>query len=205
MARDEAHPNPQRRSDPTRAAILTAARNRFGADGYERATIRAIAAEAGIDPAMVMRYYGNKENLFATAAEIDLRFPDLAEVPRDELGATLVRIFLDRWEANDSLPMILRSAMTKEAAAQKVQLIYRDQVAVALWAVTTSAEVVERAGLVASQVIGLAICRYVLKLAPLDTLTDDEMVARFGPTLQRYLTEPFTPTRLRKLTSKKAR
>jgi AcrR family transcriptional regulator len=63
----------ERKSDRTRAAILTAARERFGADGYERATIRAIAADAAIDPAMVMRYYGNKEKLFAAAAEFDLR------------------------------------------------------------------------------------------------------------------------------------
>ncbi|MFZ0875271.1 MAG: TetR family transcriptional regulator, partial [Pseudonocardiaceae bacterium] len=62
-----------RRSDATRAAILAAARERFAADGYERATIRAIAADASIDPTMVMRYYGNKEGLFAAASEVDLR------------------------------------------------------------------------------------------------------------------------------------
>ena len=67
-----------RRSDRTRAAILAAARERFAADGYERATIRAIAADAAIDPAMVMRYFGNKEKLFAAAAEFDLRLPDLS-------------------------------------------------------------------------------------------------------------------------------
>jgi len=68
-----------RRSDATRAAILAAARERFAADGYERATIRAIAETAGIDPAMVMRYYGSKEKLFATAADFDLRLPDAVD------------------------------------------------------------------------------------------------------------------------------
>src|SRR5262245_18351681 len=67
---------PSRRSDATRAAILAAARERFAADGYERATIRAIAADANIDPAMVMRYYGSKERLFAAAAELELHLPD---------------------------------------------------------------------------------------------------------------------------------
>src|SRR5919201_1321688 len=87
-----------RRSDASRSAILAAARERFAADGYERATIRAIAKDARIDPAMVMRYYGSKERLFAAAAEFDLRLPDLAAIPRARLGRTVVGIFLDRWE-----------------------------------------------------------------------------------------------------------
>ena len=66
-------PGAPRRSDATRAAILAAARERFAADGYERATIRAIAADAKIDPSMVMRYYGNKEKLFAAAADVRAR------------------------------------------------------------------------------------------------------------------------------------
>lgn len=77
---------------------MTAARERFATEGYERATVRAIAADAGIDPAMVMRYFGSKERLFAAAAEFDLRLPDLAAVPADEIGAVLVGHFLDRWE-----------------------------------------------------------------------------------------------------------
>src|SRR5581483_12081414 len=100
-----------RRSDATRAAILTAARERFAADGYERATIRAIAADAGIDPAMVMRYYGNKEKLFAAAAEFDLDLPDLAAVRPQRLGATLVGHFLHRWERDDALVALLRAAV----------------------------------------------------------------------------------------------
>src|SRR5213592_3788115 len=98
-----------RRSDATRAAILDAARERFAKDGYERATIRAIAADAGIDPAMVMRYYGSKEKLFAAAAEFDLRLPDLAAVPRGTVGSVLVGHFLDRWESDDSLQALLRA------------------------------------------------------------------------------------------------
>ena len=66
----------------TRARIVAAARQRFAADGYERATIRAIAADAGVDPSLVMRYYGNKQGLFVAAAEIELRIPDLGHLPR---------------------------------------------------------------------------------------------------------------------------
>src|SRR5689334_25384946 len=99
-------------SEETRTAILTAARRRFAADGYQRATIRAIAADAGIDPSMVMRYYGSKDQLFAAAVDVDLRLPDPSGIPRRKLGATLVAHFLKRWEdpADDALLMLLRSA-----------------------------------------------------------------------------------------------
>ena len=179
-----------RRSDATRAAILRAARERFAADGYERATIRAIAADAGIDPSMVMRYYGSKEDLFARAAQFDLRLPDLPAVPRERLGETLMRIFLDRWGQSDALPIMLRAAMTNAAAASQLQAIYRDQLAAAVVTIAPAAEAQERAGMVASQVLGLAICRYVLKFPPLAAMPGDQVVARFGPTLQRYLTGP---------------
>ncbi|WP_369028272.1 TetR/AcrR family transcriptional regulator, partial [Nocardia farcinica] len=79
----------RRSSEETKAVILAAARERFAADGYDRATIRAIAGDAGIDPAMVMRYFGNKERLFAAAAEFDLELPDLTAVPREQIGETL--------------------------------------------------------------------------------------------------------------------
>jgi AcrR family transcriptional regulator len=89
-----------RRSDGTRAAILRAARARFASDGYQRATIRAIAADADIDPSMVMRYYGNKAQLFAAAVDVHLRLPDVAQIPRDQLGRTLVAHFIKRWEGD---------------------------------------------------------------------------------------------------------
>lgn len=98
------NPDPKpRRGEATRAAILSSARERFASDGYERATIRAIAADAGIDPALVMRYFGNKEGLFAAAAEIDLRLPDLAALPRKTLGSALAEHFLLRSEDDEIL------------------------------------------------------------------------------------------------------
>src|SRR6266542_2626514 len=116
-----------RRSERTKAAILTAAREHFAADGYERATIRAIAADAGIDPAMVMRYYGNKEKLFAMAAEFDLRLPDLTSVPRGSLGTALVTHMLDRWEGDETLMALMRAGVTNEVAAQRAREIFAGQ------------------------------------------------------------------------------
>src|SRR3954467_1663007 len=85
------------RSEPTRRAILAAARARFAADGYERATIRAIARDAGIDPSMVMRYCGGRERLSAGAADLALGLPDLTSVPRDRVGLALARHFMSLW------------------------------------------------------------------------------------------------------------
>jgi AcrR family transcriptional regulator len=178
-----------RRSDATRAAILTAARERFAADGYERATIRAIAADAGIDPTMVMRYYGNKEKLFAAAAEVDIRLPDLTEVPRDRVGTRLARHFLDRWEHDETMAALLRAGATNEGAAQRMRDMFAHQL-VPVMAVTCPdpSQAATRAALVSSQVLGAALCRYVLRLEPFVTMPADEVIAWLGPTLQRYLT-----------------
>jgi AcrR family transcriptional regulator len=181
-----------RRSEQTRAAILEAARRRFAADGFERTTIRAIAADAGIDPSMVMRYYGSKDGLFAAAADIDLQLPDLTTVPREQLGETLVRHWVERWEgdlADEALLVLFRSAITHETAAAQLRAIFAAQVAAALATVVDDpAEAPVRAGLVATQALGLALCRYVLKLPPVVALDSGALVESISPTIQRYLT-----------------
>jgi AcrR family transcriptional regulator len=183
-----------RRSDATRAEILRAAQARFAADGYQKATIRAIAADADIDPSMVMRYYGNKTKLFAAATDIDLHLPDLAAIPRRHLGKTLVSHFLQRWEgdpADDALLMLLRSAATDDVAAERMRTIFRDQLAPALLSlIGDPAEAAERAGLIATQMLGLALCRKILRLPPVAALDAETVVARIGPTIQRYLVTP---------------
>ena len=181
-----------RDSAATRAAILRAAQARFAADGYQRATIRAIAADAGIDPSMVMRYYGNKADLFATAVDIDLRLPDLTTIPRRQLGTTLVKHFLNRWEDSpdsDALLLLLRSAATDRSAAERLRGVFRSQLAPAVKAlVDDPVEATERAGLVATQMLGLALCRAILRLPPVVNLDASALATRIGPTIQRYLT-----------------
>jgi AcrR family transcriptional regulator len=181
-----------RRSDLTRAAIMRAAQARFAADGYHRATIRAIAADANIDPSMVMRYYGTKARLFASAVDIDLRLPDLAAIPKGRLGEALVAHFLARWEgdpADDALLILLRSAATDDAAAERIRTIFGQQLAPAINRIVADpAEASRRAGLVATQMLGLALCRQILRLPPVAALRPDTVVATVGPTIQRYLT-----------------
>ncbi|GAA2525286.1 MULTISPECIES: TetR family transcriptional regulator [Streptomyces] len=180
-----------RRSDSTRAAILHAARERFASDGYERATIRAIARDAKIDPSMVMRYYGSKEGLFAAAVAIDLELPDLSALPRHEVGQALARHFLAMWEENEVLTALLRVAATSRAGAERTQDIFRDQVLpVARQVCPDPEQVPARAALVSSQLLGLALTRYVLCFPPAAELAREEIVAWLGPTLQRYLTAP---------------
>jgi AcrR family transcriptional regulator len=189
MARSPTSNDTPRRSDATRAAILAAARQQFAAGGYQAATIRAVAAAARIDPALVMRYYGSKEGLFAAAAEFDLRLPDLGTLPRSQVGAALVAHFVDRWEGDDTLMALLRSAVTNDSARERMQAIFATQVApqVAGLSGRPRAEAATRAGLIASQILGLALCRYVLKLPPVVRLTRAEIVRRVGGVVQAYL------------------
>ena len=181
-----------RRSDATRGAILAAARERFAADGYERATIRAIARDANIDPSMVMRYYRNKEGLFAAAVAIDLRLPNLSGAhSRQDAGRILVEHFLDMWENNEVLTALLRVGVTNQAGAERMQGILRDQLLPVTRQVCPDPEQVPtRAALLASQLLGLALTRYVLRMPPAVELARSEIVVWLAPTIKRYLTAP---------------
>ncbi|WP_107653928.1 TetR/AcrR family transcriptional regulator [Nocardia suismassiliense] len=182
---------PARRSDATRAAILDAARARFAAEGYGKATIRAIAADAAIDPSMVMRYFGSKDGLFAAAVDIDLALPDLAAADRDSLGELLVRRFLALWEeppGNEVMLTLLRSAVTDDAVTERFRAVFAQQVLPAVLRFGDPADAPHRGGLVVTQLLGLALCRYVLRIPPVVAFTRDELIAEIAPTLQRYLT-----------------
>ncbi|WP_420034874.1 TetR family transcriptional regulator [Streptomyces sp. cg28] len=180
-----------RRSDATRAAILTSARERFAADGYEKATIRAIARDAKIDPSMVMRYYDSKAGLFAAAVAIDPGLPELNLEPREEIGRTLVSHFLTLWEENGELTALMRVGATDPAAADRMQVVLREQLIPLAHRLSPDPEQAPmRAALCASTVLGLALTRYVLRFPASVALDRDEIVEWVGPTIQRYLTAP---------------
>jgi len=178
------------RSDRTKAAILAAARQRFAAHGYERTTIRGVASDAGIDPSMVMRYFGNKAQLFDAALAIDLRLPELTAVSADELPRTLVRHFLTRWEgdpADDALLVLLRSAVTNEHAAARMHDVFATQVAPALVAAVGPEIAARTAGLVSAQLLGLALTRYLLRLPAVTTLSVDQIESSLAPAIAATL------------------
>ncbi|WP_068055754.1 TetR/AcrR family transcriptional regulator [Nocardia xishanensis] len=181
---------PARRSDATRAAILEAARARFAAEGFRKATIRAIAADAAIDPSMVMRYFGSKNGLFAAAVDIDLALPDLAAAEPDTMGELLIRRFLAIWEDRQStvLLILLRSSITDDAVSDRIREIFAEQVLPAVLRFGDPSDAPRRGGLIVTQLLGLALCRYVLRLPPVVAMTPPQLIADIAPTLQRYLT-----------------
>jgi len=171
----------------TKSAILVAAREQFARHGYHRATIRAIAAGATIDPAMVMRYFGSKAGLFEAAVTVDLELPDLSSVPAGQLGHTLIRHFLTRWEQDDTLVILLRSSIGDSKIAEHVRQVFLQQVAPTVRPAVAPSSAATRAGLVATQILGLATARYVLELPPVVAMSHEEIIAWAGPTVQRYL------------------
>ncbi|MCF6115754.1 TetR family transcriptional regulator [Mesorhizobium muleiense] len=185
----ENQPKKPGKSDRTRAKILEAAKLLFAEHGYEGASIRDVAAHASIDPAMVIRYFRSKDELFARAAVVDLQLPALRVIDRNAIGETLIRRFLEVWEGPASGPgmaILLRSATSNEFAAEKLRDVFGNQVRPVIAAVADPADAGPRAGLVSSQLLGLAMCRYLLRLPPVVALSHDEIIQNVGPTLQRY-------------------
>jgi AcrR family transcriptional regulator len=180
---------PLKKSDRTREAILSAARQLFAKHGYEATTVREVAERARIDPAMVMRYFGNKDGLFAEAASVELALPSASDVAPGDMGRTLVEHFLEIWEGAGSkqgMAVLLRSAASNSYAAAKMREAFLAQVMPFITAIGEPVSAPRRAGLVASQLLGLAMCRYVLRLPPVVALSHAEIVAALAPTLQRY-------------------
>jgi AcrR family transcriptional regulator len=184
-----------RRSTPkslrTREAITNAARELFSINGFERTTVRDIGARAGIDPSMIIRYFGSKDALFTQVAEPDLHLSDLGEVDSDKVGEAMVRHFLKQWDgdkAGRGMQVLLRSAASNEDAAERLRTIFREQVFPQIARAGPAETAVVRAGLVASQLLGLAMARYVLRLPPVVAMSDDEIISHIGETIQRYAT-----------------
>ena len=190
MESSDATTGAEKRSDRTKAAILRAARQRLAAEGYDRTTIRAVAADAGIDPSMVMRYFGTKAQLFDAALDIDLRLPDLSALAPEELPRMVVRHFLDRWEsdpADDALLLLMRSAVTNEHAAARMREIFATQVAPAFAAAVGQEIAARRAGLVSAQLLGLGLTRYLLRLPAVTALTPAEIEDALSPAIRATL------------------
>jgi len=180
------------RSEGTRRAILDAARATFAARGYEQATIRAVAARAGVDASMVMRYFRSKAGLFTAAVTMDLQVPDLRSVPASRRGELLVRHFISRWEdplRDDELIALLRTGVTSETVARQLQAVLGQLVTEPIAALGDE-QAAEHGTLIAAQLLGLALCRYVLRFEPLASMPANDVVAAVAPPVQRYLTWP---------------
>lgn len=180
----------KRNADESRAAILAAARLSFGADGYDRTTIRSVAAGAGVDPALVMHYFGNKDGLFTAAAQLDLELPDLTSVPPDRVADVLLPLFLAAWAPGGPFLGLLRAAASAPAAADALLDVFARQVTPALAAAALD-HAPARAALVGAQLLGVAVSRYILKTPPLVSMGDEELTRWLRPVIESYLTRPY--------------
>jgi AcrR family transcriptional regulator len=179
----------------THDAILLGARLEFGESGYDGATIRAIAARAVVDPALVHHYFGSKEQLFETAVELPISpaafLPVLLAGDRERLGEQIVERFLTVWEEPHNRPVfmaMLRSMISNEQAADLVRRLLVKEVFGPLAVALGVPDAELRATLAGSQFIGLALMRYVGRVEPLASADVDTVAVAIGPTIQRYLT-----------------
>jgi AcrR family transcriptional regulator len=179
----------------TREAILDAARRAFAELGYQQATIRGVAELAGVDPALVHHYFGTKQALFVAAVQLPVNPVEqltavLAGDP-EQAGQRLVEAFLSIWDhAADRSPLlaIVRSAVGDEHAAAMLREFITEEVLGPIAHRLGSPDARLRATLVGSQIIGLALARYIVKVEPLASAPVAQVAAAVGPNLQRYLT-----------------
>jgi AcrR family transcriptional regulator len=176
--------------------VLDAAREAFAEKGFDGATIRGIATAAGVDPALVHHYFGTKDALFLAAVEApadpaDL-LPEVLAGDQDGLGERILRMFLQVWDGpiQSAGLALVRSAVANEWTARLLRefLVTRviRRVVGTLDVAPEEREV--RGSLVASQLVGLVMARYVLRIEPLASASRESLVAALAPTLQRYLT-----------------
>jgi AcrR family transcriptional regulator len=182
----------------TKQSILDAARSVFAERGFDKASIRAIATEAKVDPALVHHYFGTKEKLFLASMNAPINpaelIPGALEGPRDQAGERLIRLVLNVWDspAGAAALGMFRSALSNEWTARLLREFVITQVlrkAVAELALEPS-EAPMRAALMATQIAGLLTARYVLKIEPVASAPSETLVKAIGPNVQRFLTEP---------------
>jgi len=179
----------------TREEILDAARRLFAERGYDGASMRAIASEAGVDASLVVHFFGNKASLLAEAIEWpfdpEVEMPKLLEDGRRKVGENLARLMLRTWEAEggrNPILTLMRAAATEPRAAELLSEFMSERLYGPLMERLDVDDADLRAELVVSQLIGLGTARYVLRFEPLSTARPEQIVAWVGPTLQRYLT-----------------
>jgi AcrR family transcriptional regulator len=184
----------------TRAALLAAARLEFAERGYEGATVRRIAERAGVDAAMVNHWFGGKEALFTASVDLPVAPTEIRDqvLPGDpeQLGARIVERFLSVWDATGGGPLaaLLQSVAGHDDAARMLrEFITENLVGPIVGTVAPDAHAM-RGALVASQLVGLGLVRYVMRLEPLASADHATVIAAIAPNLQRYLTGPLEPS-----------
>jgi len=179
----------------SREAILDAARRLFAARGYDGASVRAIAGEARVDPGLVMHFFGTKEGVFVAAMDLPYvpsqAIPGLiAGGPPEQTGDRVARFFVQTWDETSSrspLLAMIRSATTSDRSAEVLRGFLEREIVATLATAIGGPDAALRASVVASQMVGLAMARYVVRLEPVAGASADEVVAALAPALQTLL------------------
>ncbi len=181
-------------SPETRDAIVEIARHQFAERGYDATSLRAIAAEAHVDPALLIHYFGSKETLFVAATDFPIRpselYGDLASMPTEEAAAAIARRFLEVVDSDRSRNAILalvRSAISNDRAASMLREFLTSELLNRIGELSERPDASRRAGLVAAQLIGVAMLRHVVKVGSLADATAEELVDLLVPAILRYL------------------
>jgi AcrR family transcriptional regulator len=184
----------------TRGEIIEAATRVFAAKGYDGASLRAVAREAGVDPALVHHYFDGKASLFvaAMALPFDPRQVKERADSTEHPGARTIESFLTMWDQAESSGSSFGSCVAAMAASTSVADAIREFVAARVWSSVqrddeNDAVVKRRIALVSSQLMGLAFARYLLRVPPISTASPRQIARWVGPTLDRYLKGPLTP------------
>lgn len=191
---------PRGGSSDARERILAAAAAEFGARGYDGATMRAIAERAGVDAALLHHYFGTKSALFTATVDVPVDPSQLIhgalDGDLDGAGERLVRLVVTTWDApalrTRGVALIRAVIGSRRTSSLLIGFVSREIVHRIGDRLGGGAQAQHRAALVASQVIGLIVTRYVIELEPLASTSVDQVVADLGPTIQRYLTGDVT-------------
>jgi AcrR family transcriptional regulator len=183
----------------TKAEILAAARRLFAEEGFESVSMRRIASEGGVDPSLIHHYFGSKDELFMAAIELPMDpAPEVESVLKGQdlegAGKRLMHAFVTVWDGphQEKLLAVVRTSLSKPSMSFVLRQLFEHRIVKTVEASIGDRvdHVPVRANFIASQIFGLVVARYILKLEPLASLTETELAETIGPTIDRYLTMP---------------
>lgn len=187
-------PGPRDERGVLAARIVAVARDEFAEHGWAGTTIRAVARTADVDPALVYHYFGSKEGLLDAATNPPQKFlENVAKVwttPTERLGAALITLLIASWaddEVGPTLRAILQTAAHETATREKLRRVVEGSLMGVSGLGSDERDRLIRSGLVSSQMMGFALMRYVWKIEPIASMTDDEAITAIAPNLQRYV------------------
>lgn len=184
-----------RTTGSTKAKILKAAAKEFAQAGYEAASLRSVARRAGVDPALVHHYFKDKNDLFVQTMRIPINPGEIiaqaATAPLDELGAALVRALVSTWRKpafRTAATAMIRGLISSSSATKILRPFIQQEIFARLGTRLPRNTAEPRIALVASQLVGLIVARYIIDLEPLASMEDEQVIELIAPTIQRYLT-----------------